>query len=385
MAEQKNNRRTDVQILDDKRSELSEGLVKHRQYLDVVPRDKQENFKKNFLELVTQDYLLSIIEVKEIIRFAANITKLGLDISPSAKEVYIIPFDTKVNGQKVMLPQSIIPFTGMQQLAYQKGFFLEIDAVYKFDDNSCEASSKLSRIQQSQLRTADEKWVEAHFIGYDVKLTDLKEELPTQVKFVDISYMKEATKTVKDNRWKLQTWSHKAVRRAYKEFMIPRERAIETLEKIEQLNDSVLEDAEVISSIKLTQEIEEAIKQFGLSLSKQNGIATIIGQAFGKDKILKELGFVFNNGKWSMDYEDVKALAPSVAAPKPSPAKELMQYLTNNGLTKEEVGSFVKDVLGLSSSDTDGIQALLADKNVLDLKIQEFLAADSDEIPEDVF
>jgi len=215
-----NNRRTNLQILDDKRKELGEGLIKYKQYLDVIPVAKQEAFKNNFLELATQDYLLSIVDVKELVRFATIVTKTGLDISPSSKEVYIIPFDTKVNNLKVMFPQAIIPLNGMQQLAYQKGFFLLLDAVCKFDDGSSESESKLSRAQQAMLQTANPKWVEDHFIGFDCVLSDLKKELPTQVKFVDLNYIKAATKTIKDDRWKFQTWRHKAVRRAYGDFMI---------------------------------------------------------------------------------------------------------------------------------------------------------------------
>jgi hypothetical protein len=63
--------------------------------LDVIPVAKQEAFKNNFLELATQDYLLSIVDVKELVRFATIVTKTGLDISPSSKEVYIIPFIQK--------------------------------------------------------------------------------------------------------------------------------------------------------------------------------------------------------------------------------------------------------------------------------------------------
>ena len=76
-----------------------------------------------------------------------------------------------------MLPQAIIPLNGMQQLAYQKGFFLLLEAVYKFDDGSSESESKLSRAQQAMLQTANPKWIESHFIGFDCILTDLKKEL----------------------------------------------------------------------------------------------------------------------------------------------------------------------------------------------------------------
>jgi len=80
-------RRTNLQIIEDKRKELGDGLIKYKQYLDVIPVKKQEDFKNNFLELATQDYLLSIIDTKDLVRFAATITKTGLDIAPSSKEV----------------------------------------------------------------------------------------------------------------------------------------------------------------------------------------------------------------------------------------------------------------------------------------------------------
>lgn len=371
-SQQNGSRRTNLQILDNRRDELAKGLVTYKQFLEVIPVNKQDQFKRNFLELCTQDYLLSIVDTKELIRFATNVSKTGLDIAPSSKEVYIIPFDTTINKVKVMLPQAIIPFTGMQQLAYQKGFFLHVDAVWKFDDDNCESESKLTRLQQSQLQTANAKWVESHFIGFDVVLKDLKEELPTQTKFVDLNYVKEATKTIKDERWKLQTWRHKAVRRAYGDFMIPRDRKIEPFEEIEHLNDSVLGDAEIVSTKYLTQEIEDGVKQLGLSVSKNAGFAKVEGKTFGKDKVLVIMGFVHENGAYTMQYQANESL-PKLEKQK-SPAHRLMSFLKENGLTKEEIGSFVKDELGLSSDDVDGIEAVLADMEALNGKIQNFLS-----------
>lgn len=378
-SQQNGSRRTNLQILDNRRDELAKGLVTYKQFLEVIPVNKQDQFKRNFLELCTQDYLLSIVDTKELIRFATNVSKTGLDIAPSSKEVYIIPFDTTINKVKVMLPQAIIPLTGMQQLAYQKGFFLHVDAVWKFDDDNCESESKLTRLQQSQLQTANAKWVESHFIGFDVVLKDLKEELPTQTKFVDLNYVKEATKTIKDERWKLQTWRHKAVRRAYGDFMIPRDRKIEAFEEIEHLNDSVLGDAEIVSTKYLTQEIEDGVKQLGLSVSKKAGFAKVEGKTFGKDKVLVNMGFVHENGTYIMQYQVNEPL------PKPSPAHRLMSFLKENGLAKEEIGSFVKDGLGLSSDDVDGIEAVLADIEALNEKIQNFLSTSDNKVPSDMY
>lgn len=373
-----NNRRTNLQILDDKRKELGEGLIKYKQYLDVIPVAKQEAFKNNFLELATQDYLLSIVDVKELVRFATIVTKTGLDISPSSKEVYIIPFDTKVNNVKVMLPQAIIPLNGMQQLAYQKGFFLQLDAVWKFDDGSCEAESKLTRLQQASLKTANAEWVEAHFIGFDVILTDLKNELPTQVKFVDLNYVKEATKTIKDQRWKLQTWRHKAVRRAYGDFMIPKDRKIEAFEEIENLNDSVLENADIVSGKILTLEDEKALAQLGIKLQKFNGVA-IASNFQGKEKYLQDMGFTKNGGNWSISYEEIppkigqKSKEDDMPPAPENPAKVLSEHLKAFGLNKEQIKEFVSDVLGLTSQDAEGIKEVLEDLSLLDKMVTEFM------------
>ena len=378
-------------LLENKRKELIQGLANSKEYVDLIPVDKQESFKNNFLELATQDYLLSIVDVKELVRFTAYITKVGLDIAPSSKEVYIIPFDTKVNAQKVMLPQAIIPLNGMQQLAYQKGFFLILEAVYKFDDGSSESESKLSRAQQAMLQTANPKWIESHFIGFDCILTDLKKELPTQVKFVDLNYIKAATKTIKDERWKLQTWRHKAVRRAYGDFMIPKDRKIDAFESIENLNDSVLAQADSCSYEFLTLENENALKQLGVTLTKANGIA-IASNYHGKEKYLEEFGFTKNGGSWSISYiEDAVVTTPAepkqqetkTLPPKPqnketpttiTPAKKLFDYLSNKKMTKEQIGNFVSEVLGLTKEDTVGINEVMSDLDALDQLAQEYKA-----------
>lgn len=382
---------SNIALIENKRVELANGLASNKQYLDLIPADKQESFKNNFLELATQDYLLSVIDSKELLRFAVNITKIGLDISPSSKEVYILPFDTKVNNQKLMLPQAIIPLNGMQQLAYQKGFFLLLEAVYKFDDGSSESESKLSRDQQAMLQTANPKWVEDHFIGFDCVLSDLKKELPTQVKFVDLNYIKAATKTIKDERWKLQTWRHKAVRRAYGDFMIPKDRKIDAFESIENLNDSILDQADSCSSEFLNLENENALKQLGIKLNKANGVA-IASNFFGKEKYLEEFGFTKNGGSWSISYiEDAVVTTPAepkqpetkTLPPKPpqnqetptiTPAKKLFDYLSSKQMTKGQIGHFVSEVLGLTKEDSIGINEVMVDLEALDVLIQEYKA-----------
>lgn len=297
------SRRTNLQIVEEKRNELSLALTSNKEVVQTLAtQQQQEDFKKNFLEFASQDYLLSVIEPKEIIRFAVNVTKIGLNIAPSSNEVYIIPFDTKVNGTKVMLPQAIIPYNGMQQLAYQSGFMLTVDPVYKFSETECAAARELTRIQQSKLNTADPEWLDAHFIGYDVVLKDLKGDLCEQVYFVDASYVKAATKTNKDPRWSLSTWTHKAVRKAYKQFLVPRDRALEQFEKIEHVNDAELIQIEHTGGeIKNFEELQKSLNPLNIELAYKDGLAIASGNTFNNTKMMKEIGFKFSNGKYTIE------------------------------------------------------------------------------------
>lgn len=348
-------RRTQLQIVDDKRKELSSGLEKYKQFLEIIPVEKQENFKKNFLELATQDYLLSIIDIKEIIRFTANVTKIGLDIAPSSNEVYIIPFDTKINGQKIMLPQAIIPYNGMQQLAYQSGFMLTVDPVYKFSDKECAAARELTRIQQSKLNTADPEWLNNHFIGYDVVLKDLNGNLGEQTYFVDVSYVKAATKTNKDPRWSLSTWTHKAVRKAYKQFLVPRDRAMEQFEKIEHLNDVELNKVDKNDTEKkIFEELQKSLRSLNIELVYDNGVAVALGNTFNNAKTMKEIGFKFVNGKYIIS--STAPLGDEVT--DVTPENETQNYLAEFGLEIEEKTSKGK-VYQVVKGETLGLDDVL--------------------------
>ena len=293
-----NTRRTNLQILEDKRNELAAALQKNSHLLKPIPVEKQEQFRENFLELATQDYLISCISAKEIISFAVNVSKIGLNINPAYKEVYIVPFNTKVNGQKVMLPQAIIPLNGMQEMAYSKDFFLKLNGVYKLKEGYA-SESDMSRDMQAQIRTADPKWVDEHFIGFDVVLIDLQGKLPEQIKFVEKSYLEEVTKTIQDTRFKLQTWRHKAARRGIGDMFMPRARSIDVFEKIEHLNDKELskEDKKEIK-VQNFEEIQKALSSFNIQLAYEDGMAIASGNTFNNAKTLKELGFKFVNGKY---------------------------------------------------------------------------------------
>lgn len=147
------------------------------------------------------------------------------------------------------------------------------------------------------------------------------------------------------------------------------------------------QDAESVNYVKNIEELEVSVIQLGLSLVKENNVATVHGNTFQHSKSLREMGFEHLDGNWIVHYEDfVDAEIVRQDKTEPvqnkqisSPAKDLMSFLKDNGLTKEEIGSFVKDTLKLDSSDNDGINAVLANKDTLNVKIKKFLADSNDE------
>jgi hypothetical protein len=226
---------TAITTLRERKNALMKAVQSNIKLLETLPEDKQGEFKSNFMELATNDYLMGLVAPKELFKFALDVTKMGININPIAGECYIIPFDTKINGTKVMIPQAVLPDNGLKQIAYRAGMFLSIDPVFNIN-GKIKAESELTREEQASIDTSNSEWVENSLVGYDIKLNDLRGELPEQTKFVDINYCKSVTKTLKDERFKIQTWKHKACRRAYKEFFIPSQRKDLSLEKVDKIN-----------------------------------------------------------------------------------------------------------------------------------------------------
>ena len=172
---------------------------------------------------------------------------------------------------------------------------------------------------------------------------------------------------------------------------ISKDRKIDVFESIENLNDSILAQADNSSCEFLTLENENALKQLGIKLNKANGVA-IASNFFGKEKYLEEFGFTKNGGSWSISYiEDAVVTTPAepkqpetkTLPPKPpqnqetptiTPAKKLFDYLSNKKMTKEQIGNFVSEVLGLTKEDSIGINEVMVDLEALDVLIQEYKA-----------
>lgn len=153
-----------------------------------------------------------------------------------------------------------------------------------------------------------------------------------------------------------------------------------------------LEIAEEMNDLHFQQTTEakqapKTLAQLGLTTVEKDGLLVVEGNTYGKTDVLKQMGFQLSNKKWCRELpkgEDVIdiQIEDEVPAtkdtqdekPKPSPAKLLMQVLENKGIQKEQIGEFVKDVLGLSSKDTEGINAVLSDAEALDEMVKNFLA-----------
>ena len=356
---------TQLSIIEQNKQHLKETLQTSTQMLQALEPDKQEEFRSNFLELASNDYLVGAIQPKELMQFCIGVTKLGLNINPAYKEVYVIPFNTKVRNSHIMLPQAIIPLSGMQEMAYQAGFYLRLYEVYSFG-NETVSEKGMSREYQRQLNTSNPKWVDEHFVGFDVELIDTKGEIPEQYKFVEVAYLKDVTKTLKDQKFKVQTWRHKAVRRAFGDFFIPRGRKMDILEKLDHMNNEVLNNDNPEINPK-------SLEQLGITTVEQNGMLVAQGNTYGKSDYLKQMGFVFHGGNW------VREAAKAVVIPQNDRTlkdvkKELFGLFNEFGLPFDRQKEFVVDYLGLQGNDMQGMLEVINKKEELKNSIDGFMA-----------
>ncbi len=359
---------TQLTILEQNKQQLSQALQTSTQVLQTLDIDKQQEFKNNFLELASNDYLIGAVQPKELMQFCIGITKLGLNINPAYKEVYVIPFKTKVRNSQIMLPQAIIPLSGMQEMAYKAGFYLRLYEVYSF--NSEIVSEKgMDRKYQRQLNTSNPQWVDEHFIGFDVELVDIKGEIPEQYKFVEVQYLKDVTKTLKDQKFKVQTWRHKAVRRAFGDFFIPRGRKMDVLEKLDHINNEVLNND--------TPEINpKSLDQLGITTIEKDGLLIAQGNTYGKTNYLKQMGFVFHGGNWVREVANNTVINAEVTTTKTlkEVKKELFGLFNEFGLPFKRQKEFVMDYLGLQGNDIQGMLEAISKKEELKNSIDGFLA-----------
>jgi len=358
---------TQLTILEQNKQHLLQTLQTSNQMLQALEPEKQEEFKSNFLELASNDYLIGAVQPKELLQFCLGITKLGLNINPAYKEVYVIPFKTKVRNSQVMLPQAIIPLSGMQEMAYKAGFYLRLYEVYRFGEDIV-SEKGMPRKYQTQLNTSNPQWVDQHFVGFDVELIDTKGEIPEQYKFVEVAYLKDVTKTLKDQKFKVQTWRHKAVRRAFGDFFIPRGRKMEVLEKLDHINNEVLNNDNPEANPK-------SLEQLGIKTIEKDGLLIAQGNTYGKSEYLKAMGFVFHGGNWVREAVN-NTIDERVTTTKTlkEVKKELFELFKEFGLPISRQKEFVVDYLGLQGNDINGMLEAINKKEELKNSVDGFLA-----------
>ena len=145
-----------------------------------------------------------------------------------------------------------------------------------------------------------------------------------------------------------------------------------------------LEIAEEIVDLQYTQKQEaktapKTLEQLGLSAIEKDGFLVVQGNTYGKTELLNKLGFKLRDKSWCKELPQGEEVIDiqideSNNNPKPSPAHELMRYLIEKGIEKARVGEFVKDVLGLTSSDMQGLEAVLSNTDALDAMIEDFMS-----------
>lgn len=153
----------------------------------------------------------------------------------------------------------------------------------------------------------------------------------------------------------------------------------------------------------LTASIEDAISQLGLQIEKLNDYAYITGDTFQHSKTIKELGFTYEDEKWTIlidsstsiqttnqnknvDDEIIYEVTEEVKTSssnqnfntqqkpkKQSSAVKLFNFLKNEmKLNDENITSFVNDVLGVTKEDTEDIDEILSDLTKLKNMVDEF-------------
>jgi len=151
-----------------------------------------------------------------------------------------------------------------------------------------------------------------------------------------------------------------------------------------------LEIAEEIVDLQHQQSREaksapKTLEQLGLTTNEQDGYLVVSGNTYGKAELLRQLGFEYFEDKWCKELPKGEIIndividttvdeTPQEQSMQISPAKELSLYLMQKGIPKDRLGEFVKDVLGTSSKNNEGIKTALADKNALDEMVQIFLS-----------
>ncbi len=150
---------------------------------------------------------------------------------------------------------------------------------------------------------------------------------------------------------------------------------------------------------KEVQAAPKTLAQLGLKTIEKDGFLIVDGNTYGKTDLLKSMGFIFRDNVWCKelpigDVVEAEIVEPEIMEPverqEPvnnkettvSLASQLMTFLKSKDVPKDRIGEFVKDVLGLTSKDEEGIKKALENKDEIVAMIETFLLEPT---AEDVF
>jgi len=299
-------------------------------------------------------------------------------LNPIVKDIYFVPRKANINGQWVEKHEPMIGRKGARAIARRKGMKVPPTTghtikLFPYMDEKGEWQEKRDLVGWAEMTIEGQKVrKEAAFSVYkqtkkDGTITQFWKNMPT------VMVEKVAEFQLLD--------------------------AVYGLDGIMSIDAGTLEDGTSSEEHTLTsfnKEIAQQIEQLGLKCSINDGMVELSGDVYSNAKLLKGLGFIVRNGKFTMpaaetdsaiDIDPEEADINQAKSNQPeeveNPAKELATFLAGVGYTKDEVSDFIRNHLGLTPENKDGILAVLADKKGLIEKAKEYFAKKQDTLPFD--
>jgi len=103
---------------------------KYKEVKTLLGKDKADRFLSAFIQLAN-DYNLKDVNPKSLVNVAMSVARLKLELDPAFKEVYVVPFKNKKNGN--VTAQLIISAKGYKTLCARDGITIKSFVAYKCD------------------------------------------------------------------------------------------------------------------------------------------------------------------------------------------------------------------------------------------------------------
>lgn len=263
-----------------KKEDLTTLLNNNTNAVARIDENKREDFKKNFIELWNNKYLIGQADASELLEFCIQITNIGLSVNPWHKEVYILPFaiyeGKAPNKRKVGVRlEAVFTKNGIQEMAFNNGFQMEVDTVWKIGGEGVELSS-LDFDKRADVDFTNQEYVSKNFLGFNFKLFDLNNKLREQNYFVTMAYLEKVTKKLESKDHQIANYSHKAFRKAYSEFFIPKGRDTrDIISRLDNLNNEEIETVETTPSKINTKSLNDVLNKENKTEIVEEKVVTI--------------------------------------------------------------------------------------------------------------